>query len=53
PGKSGFNGEQQTLQAQVKLCFVRLVDCGKTQNRKAAAESDAEDEDDSSDFIPS
>ncbi|KAF5905016.1 zinc finger protein, partial [Clarias magur] len=53
PGKSSFNGEQQTLQAQVILCSVRLADCRKTQNRKAAAERDREEEDDGCDFISS
>ncbi|KAF5905017.1 UPF0193 protein EVG1, partial [Clarias magur] len=33
-----FDGDQRTFEAQLKVCLVRLVDCGKKQSRKATAE---------------
>ncbi|MCI4375712.1 hypothetical protein PGIGA_G00113430 [Pangasianodon gigas] len=40
---SRFDGDQQTLEAQLKMCLVKLVDCGKIQSRKATAEGEPED----------
>ncbi|XP_034154039.2 zinc finger protein 354A-like [Pangasianodon hypophthalmus] len=40
---SRFDGDQQTLEAQLKVCLVRLVDCGKIQSKKATAEGEPED----------
>ncbi|MCJ8729866.1 hypothetical protein PDJAM_G00112120 [Pangasius djambal] len=40
---SRFDGDQQTLEAQLKVCLVKLVDCGKMQSRKATAEGEPED----------
>lgn len=39
PGKSSrFDGDQQTLDAQLKVCLVKLVDCGERQSSNAAAD---------------
>ncbi|KAK3575318.1 hypothetical protein QTP86_024727, partial [Hemibagrus guttatus] len=35
---SRFDGDQHRLEARLKVCLVKLVDCGKIQGGKAAAE---------------
>ncbi|XP_060774890.1 zinc finger protein 543-like isoform X1 [Neoarius graeffei] len=52
-----FDGDQKTLEAQLKVCLVRLVDCVKIQSRKGTAEGEPEDgayhKSYNSNFIPS
>ncbi|KAF4080101.1 hypothetical protein AMELA_G00166660 [Ameiurus melas] len=53
---SRFDGDQQTLQAQLKMSSVRLEDCRKLQTRKATAEGkpdETSDHESKNDFIPS